>query len=146
MTFRDERSHTSQHVGVTLEGEPSHYVVSTAPLLQAEGRTSHVIEMALDVTEIHRLEEKLSQENRLRETLVESSLDAMSSRSQPPGDIFNRAAGALGLCAGQVVGHRLPAYGPDAAQGSSAGTASTRPARIDVTTATSTRSRCAWPR
>jgi PAS domain S-box-containing protein len=96
MAFQDERSHTSQHVGVTLDGEPSHYVVSTAPLLQAEGRTSHVIEMALDVTEIHRLEEKLSQENRLRETLVESSLDAIVVLDRNRRVlIFNRAAEEL---------------------------------------------------
>jgi PAS domain S-box-containing protein len=112
MTFRDEKSHTSQHVGVTLEGEPSHYVVSTAPLLQAEGRTSHVIEMALDVTEIHRLEEKLSQENRLRETLVESSLDAIVVLDRNRRVmIFNRAAEELwGYERAEVVGHRVPTH------------------------------------
>ncbi len=112
MTFGDKKLHTSQHVGVTLEGEPSHYVVSTAPLLQSENRTSHVIEMALDVTEIHRLEEKLSQENRLRETLVESSLDAIVVLDRNRSVlIFNHAAEELwGYARADVVGHRVPTH------------------------------------
>ena len=55
-TFVDGRSHTSRHVGQTRDGSETHYVVSTAPLLQGDGETTHVIEMALDVTEMTALE------------------------------------------------------------------------------------------
>jgi histidine kinase len=70
-TFIDSGSHTSRHVGVTRQGKQAHYVVSTAPLVQSNGETTHVIEMALDVTETHHLEEELSRANALRQVLVE---------------------------------------------------------------------------
>lgn len=72
-TFLDGNSHTSSHVGITREGEAAHYVVSTAPLVQTDGETTHVIEMALDVTRLRHLEAELLHANALREALVEHS-------------------------------------------------------------------------
>ena len=70
-SFIDGGSHTSSHVGITREGRQAHYVVSTVPLVRSNGETTHVIEMALDVTETHHLAEELSRANALREVLVE---------------------------------------------------------------------------
>lgn len=62
LTFRDGQTHTCEQVGVNKEGETTYYVVTTASFSKAEPIT-HVIEMALDVTQLHQLEqEKLDAE------------------------------------------------------------------------------------
>jgi histidine kinase len=76
-TFVDGRSHTSRHVGQARDGTETHYVVSTAPLLQGDGETTHVIEMCLDVTEMTALEEKLRHAQVFRQALVENALEAV---------------------------------------------------------------------
>ena len=76
-TFEDGRSHTSRHVGQARDGSETHYVVSTAPLLQGEGETTHVIEMCLDVTQTTQLEEQLQQAHVFRQALVENALEAI---------------------------------------------------------------------
>jgi histidine kinase len=76
-TFVDGRSHTSRHVGHARDGSETHYVVSTAPLLHGDGETKHVIEMALDVTQMTHLEERLRHAQLFRETLVENALEAI---------------------------------------------------------------------
>jgi PAS domain S-box-containing protein len=70
-TFLDGEPHSASEVGVTREGKPAYFVVSTAPLLRSDGEVSHVIEMAIDVTGVHKLEEELERANILREALVE---------------------------------------------------------------------------
>ncbi len=61
-TFLDGATHTSDQVGVNKQGEPTYYVVTTSPLLGTDA-TTHVIEMAVDVTRLHLLEaEKLEAE------------------------------------------------------------------------------------
>jgi len=61
-TFLDGETHTSDQVGVNMQGEPTYYVVTTSPLLGTDA-TTHVIEMAVDVTRLHVLEaEKLEAE------------------------------------------------------------------------------------
>jgi len=76
-TFQDGRSHTSRHVGQARDGTETHYVVSTAPLLQGDGETTHVVEMALDITELTSLEAKLHQAHIFRQALVENALEAI---------------------------------------------------------------------
>ncbi len=120
MTFRDEKSHTSQHVGVTLEGEPSHYVVSTAPLLQAEGRTSP---RHRDGARRHgdppARGEAQPGEPPARDARRELARRHRRPRSQPPGDDLQPCRrGALGVRTDR--GRRAPGagpHGPDAAQG-----------------------------
>ena len=40
-TFADGGSYTSRHLGQAQDGKETHYVVSTAPLLQGDGETTH---------------------------------------------------------------------------------------------------------
>jgi signal transduction histidine kinase len=62
-TFADGAAHVSRHVGVSRTGEEAPYMVSTAALVPGDGGPSHVIEMALDLSEVTRLEhEKLEAE------------------------------------------------------------------------------------
>ncbi len=109
-TFADGASHTSRHVGLSQDGRPTHYVVSTAPLLRGAGEAAHVIEMCLDVTESQQLADQLARENVLREALVDCSLDAIVVLG-PAGRIrlFNPAAERLwGVRRDQVIGRRVP--------------------------------------
>lgn len=76
-TFADGAEHVSSHVGRDRTGETTHYVVSTAALPDQGETVSHVIEMAIDVTDQRKLEAELSMANLIRETLFESSLDAI---------------------------------------------------------------------
>jgi PAS domain S-box-containing protein len=62
LTFQDGETHTCEQVGVNRRGEKTYYVVTTSPLLKGDS-TTHVIEMAVDVTRLHELEhEKLEAE------------------------------------------------------------------------------------
>ena len=76
-TFNDGGSHSSQQIGVSRDGRPTPYLVFTAPLLEDDGRVTHVIEMALDLTEYQDLREQLSRANVMRLALVENSPDAI---------------------------------------------------------------------
>jgi histidine kinase len=109
-TFVDGRSHTSKHVGLTADGRETHYVVSTAPLLQGDGDTTHVVEMCLDVTELTQLEAQLQQAHLFRQALVENALEAIVVIDAAQRVVLmNRAAEALwGADRTRVVGHRAP--------------------------------------
>ncbi len=110
-TFADGKIHTSEHSGVAKDGTPTRYVVTTAPASRGKDGFSHVIEMAVDVTKLRAVEEKLRRENALRAALVTHSIDAIIGTG-PTGKVllFNPAAERLlGLSAGEVIGRSLPA-------------------------------------
>jgi len=76
-TFADGKTHHKQQIGVSRCGRSTPFLVYTAPLLEDEGGVSHVIEMALDMTEHRDLEQRLGRANVLPEALIEASLDAI---------------------------------------------------------------------
>ncbi len=108
-TFDDGESHTSRHVGKSQDGTPTHYVVSTAPLLRGDGKITHVIEMCLDVTETQALEAELLHANMLREALVDSSLDSIVVLDEKKRIVLmNEAAHRLwGIAADSAIGRRV---------------------------------------
>ena len=110
-TFEDGGSHSSRHEGISCDGNPTHYAVVTAPLLQADGQISHVIEMALDLTETRELEEQLSREHLLRRVLIENSPEAIVVVDRKGRvELTNRAAAELwGYRSEQLLGQRPPA-------------------------------------
>ncbi len=109
-TFVDGRSHTSRHVGQNRDGGETHYVVSTAPLLQGDGETTHVIEMALDITEMTALETQLQNAHVFRQALVENSLEAVVVIDESQRVVLmNKAAEDLwGARRESLVGHKAP--------------------------------------
>jgi signal transduction histidine kinase len=64
LTFSDGEPHTCGQIGVSKTGEETHYMVTTAPLTGGE-LVNHVIEMALDVTQLHQLEQEKLEAERL---------------------------------------------------------------------------------
>jgi len=109
-TFADGKSHTSRQVGTSRDGRLTHYLVFTAPLVEDGGEISHVIEMALDMTEHEKLQEQLERANVLRKALVDSSLDSIVVLDEEQKIVLvNPAAESLlGQSSDVLVGRRLP--------------------------------------
>lgn len=62
LTFSDGKTHSTEEVGYDKEGDETFYSVTTTPLSKS-GSNTHVIEIAVDVNQIHQLErEKLEAE------------------------------------------------------------------------------------
>jgi len=64
-TLQDGQVHTAPQEGVDKAGKRVDYVVTTAPFSHDGGEPTHVIEMALDVTELRALERQLLESERL---------------------------------------------------------------------------------
>ena len=63
LTFRDGEERTATQVGISREGQETHYVVTTAPLGRSPGEVAHVIEISADISQVKALErEKLDAE------------------------------------------------------------------------------------
>jgi PAS domain S-box-containing protein len=109
-TLADGGSYSSHQVGTSHDGKATPYLVFTAPLRRDDGEVTHVIEMALDMTEHQHLEEQLSRADVLRLALVEGSLDAILVCDERERVLLvNRAAEKLlGTSREELQGHRLP--------------------------------------
>ncbi len=114
-TFADGKSYQSAQVGVDREGQPAHYVVSTAPLARSGSISSYVIEMSTDVTAVHNLSDELVKEHAFKHSMIENALDALVAADlEGKVTIFNHAAEKLfQVAASTVVGkmdsaHYLP--------------------------------------
>ncbi len=64
LTFDDGETHTHEEVGFNKSGEETYYSVTTTPLSKS-GSITHVIEIALDVSQIHQLEKEKLEAERL---------------------------------------------------------------------------------
>jgi len=108
-TFEDGESHSSQQIGISHDGRSTPYLVFTAPLLKDNGKVTHVIEMALDMTEYQDLKEQLSSANVMRLALVENSLDAIMIFDEKGRFLLvNKAAEELlGHARAELVGRRV---------------------------------------
>ena len=95
-TFANGRSYRSEHVGIDKRGEPTNYVVSTSPLSRSDHESSHVIEMMVDVTDVHKLSAELVKQNAFRDILIENTLDSLVAVDDSGVvNIFNPAAESL---------------------------------------------------
>jgi len=103
-TFSSGGSHQAEHMGIDKQGEPTHYVVSTCPLSRSDHESSHVIEMMVDVTDVHKLSTELVRQSSFREILIENTLDALVAVDDAGVvNIFNPAAESLFKVASEQV-------------------------------------------
>jgi signal transduction histidine kinase len=59
-TFEDGKPHQSEMQVTAKNGEQCHLFISTAPILDDDGRVSQVIEMSTDITELRHLQDHLA--------------------------------------------------------------------------------------
>ncbi len=109
-TFDDGQVHSSEHVGISKSGKHTHYIVTTSPLQKKGSEVSHVIEVALDISETRRLESELEKQNAFREVLIRNSVDAIIGvDTESKVFLFNPAAEKMtGYSAGQMERRPLP--------------------------------------
>jgi PAS domain S-box-containing protein len=107
-TFADGKSYTQEQVGIDKRGLVTHYIVSTAPLSKSGDTVNHVVEMSVDVTELHKLTQDLLKEGYFRHQLTENALDALvGTDASGTVNIFNPAAEELfKIPATEVIGRR----------------------------------------
>jgi PAS domain S-box-containing protein len=103
-TFGSGGSYHAEHVGIDKKGEPTHYVVSTSPLSRSDQESSHVIEMMVDVTDVHKLSRELVKQSSFRDILIENTLDGLVAVDDTGVvNIFNPAAESLFKVASEAV-------------------------------------------
>ncbi len=109
-TFKDGQSHSGSHVGFSKDGLPTYYYVTTTALSRGGPTFSPIMEMALDVTEVHKLKEELEQANAIRQTLIENSIDGViATDAAGKVIIFNPAArDMLKYTDGELLGRKPP--------------------------------------
>lgn len=110
LTFQDGKTHTSEQIGINKNGEVTRYVVTSSPLSKSEPAISHIIEIALDVTETRKLEEELEKARAFGEMLIENSIyGIIAIDPYEKVIIFNPSAERLlGYSSKEVVGRQLP--------------------------------------
>ena len=59
-TFQDEKSHQAEMVVTSKSGESYNVLIWTAPLRNAAGQVTHVMEMSTNITQVRQLQEHLS--------------------------------------------------------------------------------------
>ncbi|MBC8491807.1 MAG: PAS domain S-box protein [Candidatus Marinimicrobia bacterium] len=92
-TLQDGQVHSSTQLGLTKDGKKAQYIITTSPLSRGEGKVSHIIEMAVDITEIRKLEQELAKSNILREALVNNSpFGIISMNEEDKATIINPSA------------------------------------------------------
>ena len=57
----------------TQEGNVTHYLVTSAPLLQSENRVEQVVELSMDITQERILETEVGKLRAIQESLIENS-------------------------------------------------------------------------
>ncbi len=96
LTFQDGAEHVSNQEGVHQDGSPAYYVVTSSALGRGGNGVAHVIEMATDITEVHRLQDELKRAEDLYESLVRNSATGiLAVDKEGNARIMNRAAHAL---------------------------------------------------
>jgi PAS domain S-box-containing protein len=98
-TLKDGNVHSSTQTGLTKDGKKSQYVVTTSPLSRGEDKISHVIEMAVDVTAVHELKEKLALSDAIRNALIDNSpFGIIAADNEGNVDTLNPSARDLMQC------------------------------------------------
>ncbi len=101
-TFTDRQVHIANKSGKNKKGDTIHYYVTTTPLSRGESEPSHVIEMALDLTQIRELEEQLKESFDFQEHLIDSAMDGIIGvDSEGKINICNPSAKAMFKCRDQ---------------------------------------------
>jgi histidine kinase len=109
-TFNDGQIHKAKQLGLSKDGVPTSFVVATSPLSTEDGKTNHVIEIALDITEKERLEKELRKAHIRLSALIRNSTDAVIIIDES-GKITRcnpTASKIIGYEAEKLIGNTMP--------------------------------------
>ncbi len=96
LTFQDGLEHSSHEVGVHQDGSPAFYALTTAPLARDNEGVNHVIEMAVDLTELHQLADELqSKDDFYRSMIREAANGVLAVDAESQVRVLNPAAREL---------------------------------------------------
>ncbi len=95
-SFHDRQVHSAHKTGLGKNGQTIHYHVTTAPLGRGETELTHVIELALDTTDVRALEQRLKESFDFQQSLINSSIDSIiAADTENQITIFNPSAQSL---------------------------------------------------
>jgi PAS domain S-box-containing protein len=95
-TFIDGKEHISAEVGKTFDGMETHYIVQTSALSTDEDGVQMVIEIATDISDLHRLEEALRRAHDYYATLIENADDGIVALNENNKvEVINKSAKEL---------------------------------------------------
>lgn len=106
-TFNDGKSHTTEEKGFYKDGTPAHWIVRTAPIRDADGVITAVMEMCLDITDRKLLEQKLRNSEKKYSTIFDNIPVAVFELNAETLDVRNCNRGMsqlYGYCKGEVIG------------------------------------------
>jgi PAS domain S-box-containing protein len=105
-SFSDGKAHTEHMVGEREDGEPTYYMVTTAPLARDGEPIEHVIEIMHDVSKVRALETELDRERRFLASMIDQSFDGVvATDEQRRITVVNPAAEQLlGVTADELRG------------------------------------------
>jgi histidine kinase len=114
-TFEDGRPHFAEETGVYKDGTRAHWLVTTAPLYDDQGRVTAAMEMCLDITGRKRLEEELRKSERKYLEIfnnVPSALFVICSQNMTILDLNKSAAALYGYRRGELMGQNAAVLFP----------------------------------
>ncbi|GAB6058685.1 PAS domain S-box protein [Desulfonatronum parangueonense] len=118
-TFADGKSHTTEETGFYKDGNPAHWIVTTAPIRDSSGKVTAVMEMCLDITQRKLLEQKLKKSERKYATIFDNIPVAVFELNASTLDIRNcnrKMPQLYGYCKGEVIGKSFTMlFAPDSA-------------------------------
>ncbi|MBI5519954.1 MAG: PAS domain S-box protein [Desulfovibrio sp.] len=115
-TFADGQPHFTEETGVYKDGTRAHWIVTTAPLYDEDGRVTAAMEMCLDITGRKRLEEELRKSERKYLDIfnnIPSALFVLCSQNMTILDLNRSAAAMYGYRRGELMGQSAAALFPE---------------------------------
>lgn len=106
-TFKDGQPHFTEETGVYKDGTRAHWIVTTAPLYDEDGRVTAAMEMCLDITGRKRLEEELRKSERKYLDIfnnIPSALFVICAQNMTILDLNRSAASQYGYRRGELIG------------------------------------------
>jgi len=72
-SFSDGKPHHSELVGISKEGKRINYLLNTAPLKNESGKIEQIIEISIDITEMHSLKNEISSLHNFQDNLINNA-------------------------------------------------------------------------
>lgn len=120
-TFETGLAHCSEEYRQNPDGTYSHWIVHTAPILDADGKVTKAMEMCLDITERKKLEERLKESEKKYHTIFNNAPNSMfvlDSTDLTILDCNTTANAVYGWAAGELEGRSfLSVIHPDEMEG-----------------------------